>query len=105
MNLLTFTAFTLLSSSLALAVKEYPRDEWQLDADSLACLYMTSDVDWKGEGQNLCEVSGQCGRHRCQIKCFDAVTDLSSANLLPDGLTKNVSSAGPPNGITCFLYE
>ncbi|KAI7083172.1 hypothetical protein KC356_g7779 [Hortaea werneckii] len=63
------------------------RDEFQPTADSLNCLYMTNDVNWAGEGQNLCNLSGYC------------------SNSLPDGLTKNVSSAGPEQGMTCFLYE
>ncbi|KAI7349946.1 hypothetical protein KC354_g13025 [Hortaea werneckii] len=63
------------------------RDEFQPTADSLNCLYMTNDVSWAGEGQNLCNLSGYC------------------SNSLPDGLTKNVSSAGPEQGMTCFLYE
>ncbi|KAK5135749.1 hypothetical protein LTR08_004735 [Meristemomyces frigidus] len=81
------TIIALLSGSLALAGKHSPRDEWQPSPQSLACLYMTTDVNWKGDGQNLCEVSGRCG------------------NSLPNGLAKNVSSAGPPGGMTCFLYE
>ncbi|KAI7668404.1 hypothetical protein KC322_g16443 [Hortaea werneckii] len=64
-----------------------PRDEFQPTANSLNCLYMTNDVNWAGEGQNLCNLSGYC------------------SNSLPDGLTKNVSSAGPEQGMTCFLYE
>ncbi|RMY52757.1 hypothetical protein D0864_14215 [Hortaea werneckii] len=64
-----------------------PRDEFQPTAGSLNCLYMTNDVNWAGEGQNLCNLSGFC------------------SDSLPDGLTKNVSSAGPEQGMTCFLYE
>ncbi|KAI7277702.1 hypothetical protein KC345_g6467 [Hortaea werneckii] len=64
-----------------------PRDEFQPTADSLNCLYMTNDIGWAGEGRNLCNLSGYC------------------SNSLPDGLTKNVSSAGPEQGMTCFLYE
>ncbi|GAB1733528.1 hypothetical protein NU195Hw_g9294t1 [Hortaea werneckii] len=37
-----------------------PRDEFQPTADSLNCLYMTNDVNWAGEGQNLCNLSGYC---------------------------------------------
>ncbi|KAI7155432.1 hypothetical protein KC349_g6994 [Hortaea werneckii] len=64
-----------------------PRDEFQPTADSLNCLYMTNDVNWAGESQNLCNLSGYC------------------SNSLPDGLAKNVSSAGPEQGMTCFLYD
>ncbi|KAI6886923.1 hypothetical protein KC318_g9333 [Hortaea werneckii] len=64
-----------------------PRDEFQPTADSLNSLYMTNDISWAGEGQNLCNLSGYC------------------SNSLPDGLAKNVSSAGPEQGMTCFLYD
>ncbi|KAK5124491.1 hypothetical protein LTR85_001708 [Meristemomyces frigidus] len=87
MHFLGIAAVTLMSSSLALAAVKKARDEWQPNADSLACLYMTNAYNWLGESQNLCEVGGQCG------------------NTLPDGLTKSVSSAGPPAGMTCFLYD
>ncbi|KAK4545046.1 hypothetical protein LTR36_003597 [Oleoguttula mirabilis] len=87
MQFLSIAAIALLSSPFALAAVKEARDEWQPSASSLACLYMTNSYDWSGESQNLCEVGGQCG------------------NSLPDGLSKNVSSAGPPAGMTCFLYD
>lgn len=68
MHLLNVAALALLSGSLALAALNEARDEWQPSADSLACLYMTNDYDWAGEGQNLCEVGGQCGEF--QSKCL-----------------------------------
>ncbi|RMZ01321.1 hypothetical protein D0860_07664 [Hortaea werneckii] len=82
-----------------------PRDEFQPTADSLNCLYMTNDVNWAGEGQNLCNLSGYCS------SCFATMLQENhplmhhTGNSLPDGLTKNVSSAGPEQGMTCFLYE
>ncbi|RMZ24011.1 hypothetical protein D0859_11939 [Hortaea werneckii] len=81
------------------------RDEFQPTADSLNCLYMTNDVSWAGEGQNLCNLSGYCS------SCFATILQEfhllmhHTGNSLPDGLTKNVSSAGPEQGMTCFLYE
>jgi len=40
------------------------RDELQTDyTGELVCLYMTDGVNWTGEGQNICEVPGQCGEH------------------------------------------
>lgn len=38
------------------------RDQFQPTEDSLACFYMTNELDWKGEGQNICAVSGQCSQ-------------------------------------------
>ena len=82
-----------------------PRDEFQPTADSLNCLYMTNDVGWAGEGQNLCNLSGYCS------SCFAFILQERrplihhTGNSLPDGLAKNVSSAGSEQGMTCFLYE
>ena len=39
------------------------RDEWQPSAESLACLYMTNEINWAGEGVNLCEIGGTCGKY------------------------------------------
>jgi hypothetical protein len=36
------------------------RDEWQPNGSSQVCFYMTNDVNWQGEGMNICEVGGQC---------------------------------------------
>ncbi|RMX97005.1 hypothetical protein D0867_12939 [Hortaea werneckii] len=82
-----------------------PRDEFQPTADSLNSLYMTNDISWAGEGQNLCNLSGYCS------SCFAFILQgrhpliHHTGNSLPDGLAKNVSSAGPEQGMTCFLYD
>jgi hypothetical protein len=34
------------------------RDEFQ--AGGLVCIYLTTEVNWTGEAQNLCQVAGQC---------------------------------------------
>jgi len=62
MHFLTNLAAFALSCSLASAGQPLARDEWQPSAGSLACLYLTTEPQWQGEGQNLCEVSGQCSK-------------------------------------------
>ncbi|KAK3724519.1 hypothetical protein LTR37_001143 [Vermiconidia calcicola] len=81
------TAVLAFFPLLATSVQLQARDEWQPSATSLVCLYMTNGVNWTGEGLNICSVGGIC------------------ANELPDGLTANVTSAGPADGQACFLYS
>ncbi|WPH00541.1 Hypothetical protein R9X50_00337000 [Acrodontium crateriforme] len=83
--MLLSTSVLLLASSAALASQAPARrDEWQ---PTPICMYMTNEVNWQGQAANLCAVPTYCG------------------NTLPEGLTGNVTSAGPPKGVTCFLYS
>lgn len=40
----------------------HARDEWQPTSRTLTCLYLTNEANWQGEGINLCEVGGSCGK-------------------------------------------
>ncbi|KAI6904569.1 hypothetical protein D0869_07653 [Hortaea werneckii] len=82
-----FATYAVAAHDVVALADIQARDEFQPTADSLNCLYMTNDISWAGEGQNLCNLSGYC------------------SNSLPDGLAKNVSSAGAEQGMTCFLYD
>ncbi|QIW94896.1 hypothetical protein AMS68_000414 [Peltaster fructicola] len=55
--------------------------------DLFFCFYMTADPNWEGEGQNLCNHLNTCSPK------------------LPDGLANQVSSAGPDQGVVCWLYR
>lgn len=59
MQLLQLANALFISSALASAVLDV-RDEFQPTAGSLACFYMTNDLNWAGEGQNICAISGEC---------------------------------------------
>ncbi|TKA77291.1 hypothetical protein B0A55_04333 [Friedmanniomyces simplex] len=84
MKLPATTAALVLATVSVAAVAVKNRDE---GGPTPICVYMTNDYNWKGEGMNFCKVGGQCG-----------------SGLGPH-LMKNVSSAGPPKGQTCFLYD
>ncbi|KAK0277778.1 hypothetical protein LTR35_009614 [Friedmanniomyces endolithicus] len=84
MKLLVSTVALLFATTSATAVPAAGHDE---GGPSPICLYMTNDYNWKGAGMNFCKVGGQCG-----------------SGLGPH-LMKNVSSAGPRKGQTCFLYD
>ena len=30
------------------------------DDNNLLCLYLTNGLNWAGEGENLCQIAGQC---------------------------------------------
>jgi len=51
----------LLSGVLAIAGNAR-RDEFQPTDASLTCMFMTNNYHWHGEGQNICEIAGQCGK-------------------------------------------
>lgn len=63
MHLITLITTILLLSPLTLAATVCRRDEWQPSASSLACLYMTNEAGWHGEGLNICEVPGKCSKY------------------------------------------
>ncbi|KAK3068693.1 hypothetical protein LTR53_013530 [Teratosphaeriaceae sp. CCFEE 6253] len=84
MKLLKTAASLLLCAASASGNALGSRDE---GGPAPICLYMTSDYNWKGEGINFCQVGGQC------------------ATGLGIHMTRNVSSAGPPEGETCFVYD
>lgn len=57
MHLTAITGGLLLSSTLALC-----RPSTQRRDASLGCLYMTTEANWQGEGENICETPGTCGK-------------------------------------------
>ncbi|KAK5674318.1 hypothetical protein LTS10_012902 [Elasticomyces elasticus] len=84
MKLFTILTTLLLSTTLVSAAAIDLRDE---GGPTPLCIYMTNGYGWKGESMNFCKVGGQCGSG------------------LGKSLAGNVSSAGPPKGQTCFLYD
>ncbi|KAK3625320.1 hypothetical protein LTR56_020485 [Elasticomyces elasticus] len=84
MKLFTTVTSLLLSTTLVSAAAIDLRDE---GGPTPLCIYMTNGYGWKGESMNFCKVGGQCGSG------------------LGKSLAGNVSSAGPPKGQTCFLYD
>jgi hypothetical protein len=72
------------------------------------CLYLTNDLNWGGDGQNLCGQTGICSKlHNLQQKDF-SLTHVFVALADPSisaPLSLNVASAGPSPNQTCFLYD
>ena len=55
----TAAVLLILSRTLTKAHPPDGRDK-ELTTSGLACLYMTTEPNWQGEGQNICDVPGVC---------------------------------------------
>lgn len=53
---------TVFLATLALAAPAKYRDQLKTRNEKLVCFYLTTERDWRGEGINLCETPGKCGR-------------------------------------------
>ncbi|RMX95325.1 hypothetical protein D0867_13543 [Hortaea werneckii] len=99
-----FATYAVAAHDVVALADIQARDEFQPTADSLNCLYMTNDISWAGEGQNLCNLSGYCSSCFAFILQGCPLLIHHTGNSLPDGLAKNVSSAGAEQGMS-FLYD
>lgn len=50
-------------SDLKLDLDLARRSGWNASNSSLTCLFLTSEKNWMGEQQNLCEAAGICGAY------------------------------------------